>query len=156
MRGPVSIADASADRPGFGHPEQHCLEVSESRDDTACTIRVRRALPHRGRRTVGARCSADHMGSAHVTENRGPDVGPHPHIGPQTVTCLTGGQVLHHDGLGSEQVVKPGQLNLTTSSRECGTRPAPSSAVPLRRDFEYALALLAICASPSSMPAPAA
>jgi hypothetical protein len=55
------------------------------------------------------------MGPADVTENSGLDVGPHPHIGLQTVTWLIDGQVLHRDSLGSEQVIKPGQLNLMSS-----------------------------------------
>lgn len=55
------------------------------------------------------------MGHADVTENSGLDVGPHPHIGLQTVTWLTDGQVLHRDSLGTEQVIKPGQLNLMTA-----------------------------------------
>jgi redox-sensitive bicupin YhaK (pirin superfamily) len=55
------------------------------------------------------------MGPADVTENSGLDVGPHPHIGLQTVTWLIDGQVLHRDSLGSEQVIAPGQLNLMTS-----------------------------------------
>ena len=55
------------------------------------------------------------MGPADVTENSGLDIGPHPHIGLQTVTWLTDGQVLHRDSLGSEQVIKPGQLNLMTA-----------------------------------------
>jgi redox-sensitive bicupin YhaK (pirin superfamily) len=55
------------------------------------------------------------MGPADVTEGSGLDVGPHPHIGLQTVTWLTDGEALHRDSLGSEQVIKPGQLNLMTS-----------------------------------------
>jgi redox-sensitive bicupin YhaK (pirin superfamily) len=55
------------------------------------------------------------MGPADVTENSGLDVGPHPHIGLQTVTWLIDGQALHKDSLGSEQVIAPGQLNLMTS-----------------------------------------
>ncbi|CAM5617643.1 hypothetical protein SHIRM173S_00709 [Streptomyces hirsutus] len=42
---------------------------------------------------MGAWCFADHMGPAYVTENSGLDIGPHPHIGLQTVTWLTDGQV---------------------------------------------------------------
>jgi redox-sensitive bicupin YhaK (pirin superfamily) len=55
------------------------------------------------------------MGPADVTENSGLDIGPHPHIGLQTVTWLVDGQVLHRDSLGSEQVIRPGQLNLMTA-----------------------------------------
>ena len=54
---------------------------------------VRRALPRRERRTVGAWCFADHMGPAPVTETSGLDIGPHPHTGLQTVTWLLTGEV---------------------------------------------------------------
>jgi redox-sensitive bicupin YhaK (pirin superfamily) len=91
------------------------IEVSDSRDELVGRIRVRRALPKRGRRTVGAWCFADHMGPADVTENSGLDVGPHPHMGLHTVTWLVDGQALHRDSLGSEQVIRPGQLNLMTA-----------------------------------------
>lgn len=64
---------------------------------------------------MGAWCFADHMGPADVTEGAGLDVGPHPHIGLQTVTWLLDGQALHKDSLGSEQVISPGQLNLMTA-----------------------------------------
>ena len=80
-------------------------------------FRVRRALPRRGLRTVGAWCFADHMGPEVVTETSGLDVGPHPHIGLQTVTWLVEGAVLHTDSLGSEQLIRPGQLNLMTAGR---------------------------------------
>lgn len=76
---------------------------------------VRRALPQRGRRTVGAWCFADHLGPADVSEESGLDIGPHPHTGLHTVTWLIDGQVLHRDSLGSEQVVVAGQLNLMTA-----------------------------------------
>jgi len=91
------------------------IEVDDSREETVGRFRVRRALPRRGRRTVGAWCFADHMGPADVTEGAGLDVGPHPHIGLQTVTWLLDGQALHKDTLGSEQVISPGQLNLMTA-----------------------------------------
>lgn len=80
-------------------------------------FRVRRALPRRGLRTVGAWCFADHMGPEAVTESSGLDVGPHPHTGLQTVTWLVEGAVLHTDSLGSEQLIRPGQLNLMTAGR---------------------------------------
>jgi quercetin 2,3-dioxygenase len=44
-------------------------------------------------------------------------VPPHPHIGLQTVTWLLAGNVLHRDSLGSEQMIRPGQLNLMTAGR---------------------------------------
>lgn len=78
---------------------------------------VRRAIPQRRRRTVGAWCFADHMGPADVTEGSGLDIGPHPHIGLQTVTWLIEGQALHRDSLGSEQVIRAGELNLMSAGR---------------------------------------
>ncbi len=91
------------------------IEITESREAQVGAMTVRRALPRRGRRTVGAWCFADHMGPVNVTEGAGPDVGPHPHMGLHTVTWLVDGQLLHKDSLGSEQVIRPGQLNLMTA-----------------------------------------
>lgn len=91
------------------------IDISPSRDETVGSTRVRRALPNRGRRSVGAWCFADHMGPTTVTEQRGLDVAPHPHIGLHTVTWLIEGEILHRDSLGTEQVIRPGQLNLMTA-----------------------------------------
>lgn len=116
MSGPVTADDATPVGEA-GHPARTAIEVTESRDAQVGTLRVRRALPRRARRTVGAWCFIDHMGPAAVTEDRGVDIGPHPHIGLQTVTWLLAGEVLHRDSLGSEQVIRPGQLNLMTAGR---------------------------------------
>ncbi len=43
------------------------------------------------------------------------EVGPHPHIGLSTVTWLLRGAAVHTDSLGSEQALRPGQLNLMTA-----------------------------------------
>lgn len=40
---------------------------------------------------------------------------PHPHIGLQTVTWLLEGEMVHRDSLGSEQLIRPGELNLMTA-----------------------------------------
>ena len=77
---------------------------------------VRRALPRRQRRTIGAWCFIDHFGPV-STANAHMQVGPHPHMGLQTVTWLLAGEVLHTDSLGSEQLIRPGQLNLMTVGR---------------------------------------
>jgi redox-sensitive bicupin YhaK (pirin superfamily) len=76
---------------------------------------VRRLLPHRQRRLIGAWCFFDHYGPTDVRERQGMLVAPHPHIGLQTVSWLFDGEVLHRDSLGSEQMVRPGQLNLMTA-----------------------------------------
>lgn len=116
MSGPVSTSDVPPDADVV--PAEACeVELSESRRAQVGAFLVRRALPRRARRTVGAWCFVDHMGPNDVTEDRGLDIGPHPHIGLQTVTWLFRGEVLHRDSLGSEQVIRPGQLNLMTAGR---------------------------------------
>jgi redox-sensitive bicupin YhaK (pirin superfamily) len=115
MSGPLDRADAAV--VGGGSAEPPVVEVMESREATVGTMSVQRALPRRQRRTVGAWCFVDLFGPADVDENGGVDIGPHPHIGLHTVTYLLEGQVLHRDSLGSEQVIRPGQVNLMTAGR---------------------------------------
>lgn len=97
--------------------EQSHLQVTEGRAATVGALPVNRLVPRRARRTVGPWCFLDHMGPAAVSEQVGLDVGPHPHIGLQTVTWLFTGTILHRDSLGSEQLIRPGQLNLMTAGR---------------------------------------
>jgi len=91
------------------------VQVLDGREAQVGKFTVRRVLPTRPLRTVGAWCFADHMGPAEVTATSGLDVGPHPHTGLQTVTWLMSGEALHKDSLGSEQLIRPGQLNLMTA-----------------------------------------
>ena len=91
------------------------LEITESRVAQVGSMPVRRALPRRERRTVGAWCFLDHAGPMVVSMPGDVGIGPHPHLGLQTVTWLLSGEMLHRDGLGSEQVIRPGQLNLMTA-----------------------------------------
>ncbi|WP_347330732.1 pirin family protein [Marinimicrobium locisalis] len=94
-------------------------------------IPVNRILPRRQRRTIGAWCFLDHAGPSHFPEDApGFRVGPHPHIGLQTFTWMIAGEALHRDSLGSEQVIRPGQVNLMTAGRgiahtEEATGPEP-------------------------------
>lgn len=81
---------------------------------------VRRFLPDRARRTIGAWCFVDHFGPEDLTRPNGAGhvgmwVPPHPHTGLQTVTWLYAGEVLHRDSVGSLQSIRPGQLNVMTS-----------------------------------------
>ena len=76
---------------------------------------VRRVLPQRPRRTVGSWCFVDHAGPVRVEPGVAFGIGPHPHLGLQTVTWLVAGELLHLDSLGSEQLIRPGQLNLMTA-----------------------------------------
>ncbi|MFG1923454.1 pirin family protein [Cryptosporangium sp. NPDC048952] len=75
------------------------------------SMAVSRTLPHKHRRMVGAWCFVDHYGPEEATMR----VPPHPHTGLQTVSWLVQGEVLHRDSIGSEQVIRPGQLNLMTA-----------------------------------------
>jgi hypothetical protein len=93
------------------------VEITKSRTADVAGHLVRRALPYRARRTVGAWCFADHMGPMSVTAEDSMSIGPHPHMGLQTVTWLVAGELLHRDSLGSEQPIRPGQLNLMTAGR---------------------------------------
>ncbi len=78
-------------------------------------LTIRRALPNRQRRTVGAWCFLDHAGPVEFAAGGGMHVGPHPHIGLQTFTWMIEGEVVHRDSLGNEQVITPGQVNLMTA-----------------------------------------
>lgn len=121
MSGPVRTEDVTGDAavPAVAEAADAAdaaeVVVLASREADVGGHRVRRALPQRLRRTVGAWCFADHMGPVDVTEESGLNIGPHPHTGLQTVTWLVAGEVLHRDSLGSEQLIRPGQLNLMTA-----------------------------------------
>ncbi len=116
MSGPVTRSDVepTAVSAVGGSP---VVEITDSREAEVAGLRVRRALPRRTRRTVGAWCFVDHMGPVPVTEDGGVDVAPHPHVGLQTVTWLVSGEAVHRDSLGTEQVIRPGQLNLMTAGQ---------------------------------------
>ncbi len=95
--------------------EDAAVEVTDGRSSRVGSLPVRRALPTRGRRTVGPWCFVDHMGPVTFTPGDGASVPPHPHLGLQTVTWLFDGAMLHRDSLGSEVLIRPGQLNLMTA-----------------------------------------
>ena len=77
-------------------------------------IPVRRLLPRAVRRTVGPWCFVDHAGPLDVADGT-MQVGPHPHTGLHTVTWMLDGELVHRDSLGSEQSLRPGQVNLMTA-----------------------------------------
>lgn len=114
MSGPVSASDlpATSER---STPDPGTVEVTAARDTVVGTLPVRRALPRRERRMVGAWCFLDHMGPVTVTVEQGMDIAPHPHIGLQTLTWLLSGEAVHRDSLGSEQLIRPGEVNLMTA-----------------------------------------
>ncbi len=78
-------------------------------------LAIRRLLPARGRRLIGAWCFLDHFGPLTFEAGRPMDVAPHPHIGLQTVSWLLEGEIQHDDSLGAQAVARPGTLNLMTA-----------------------------------------
>jgi quercetin 2,3-dioxygenase len=110
MSGPVQEPDAACrDELLRG------VEYREGRHTEVGGLPVTRVLPTKGRRTVGAWCFVDLAGPADAEEPDPMEVGPHPHIGLSTVTWLLEGEALHTDSLGTEQLIRPGQLNLMTA-----------------------------------------
>jgi quercetin 2,3-dioxygenase len=96
----------------------HAADVLEARKASVGDgTEVRRLLPQRALRTIGAWCFLDHYGPDDVSTGSGMQVPPHPHIGLQTASWLFEGLVLHRDSLGSRQLIRPGELNLMTAGR---------------------------------------
>ncbi|MGD2061750.1 MAG: pirin family protein, partial [Acidimicrobiia bacterium] len=91
------------------------IEVKEGRHTRIGEMAIMRVLPTKRRRTIGPWCFVDLMAPDDI-ENPPPlEIGPHPHIGLSTVTWLFAGSALHTDSLGTEQAIKPGELNLMTA-----------------------------------------
>lgn len=72
---------------------------------------VRRALPAPARQMVGPFIFFDQAGPAEFLTGQGIDIRPHPHIGLGTVTYLFQGDFHHRDSLGTDQVIRPGEVN---------------------------------------------
>ncbi len=104
--------EAIALMPDVGLPGIHrAADVLEARKAAIGDgTEVRRLLPQRTLRTVGAWCFLDHYGPDDVSIGSGMQVPPHPHIGLQTVSWL-------FDSLGSRQMIRPGELNLMTAGQ---------------------------------------
>lgn len=91
------------------------LRIEPRLADLGDGVFVRRTLPSRQQRMVGAWCFLDHAGPVQFADGKGMHVGQHPHIGLQTFTWMLEGEVLHRDSLGNEQIIRPGQVNLMTA-----------------------------------------
>jgi redox-sensitive bicupin YhaK (pirin superfamily) len=80
---------------------------------------VGRVLPAAERRMVGPFVFLDHMGPLDMPPgvSREVDVRPHPHIGLSTVTYLFSGEIVHRDSVGSEQAIRPGEVNWMVAGR---------------------------------------
>ena len=80
---------------------------------------VGRVLPYPRRRMLGPFVFFDHMGPMDFAPGipRSVDVRPHPHIGLATVTYLFEGEIMHRDSLGSEQAIRPAEVNWMVAGR---------------------------------------
>jgi len=133
MSGPVQDADARCENEALPR-----IEAREGRSTEVGGMPVARVLPTKGRRTVGAWCFVDLMGPADAEEPDPMEVGPHPHIGLSTVTWLLDGEAWHTDSLGTEQLIRPGQLNLMTAGH--GIAHAELAAQPPFRGVQMWIA----------------
>lgn len=120
-----------------------CAELLEGRDvPLGRHTVVRRTLPNKTRRTVGAWCFLDHFGPEDVTAGPGMRVPPHPHIGLQTVSWLFDGEIQHRDSLGSDVLIRPGQLNIMTSGHGIAhSEDSPAGKPPLLHGLQLWVAL---------------
>ncbi|MGZ9811901.1 pirin family protein [Pseudoroseicyclus sp. H15] len=91
------------------------LIIPRSRD--IGEFEVRRALPSQQRQMVGPFIFFDQAGPAEFLTGKGVDIRPHPHIGLGTVTYLYRGDFHHRDSLGSDQMIRPGELNWMVAGR---------------------------------------
>ena len=133
MSGPVQREDRLCENEAI-----EGLEVREGRAAEVGGMTVSRVLPTKGRRTVGPWCFVDVLGPADAEKPDPMEIGPHPHIGLSTVTWLLEGEALHTDSLGTEQVIRPGQLNLMTAGH--GIAHAELAARPPFRGVQMWLA----------------
>jgi redox-sensitive bicupin YhaK (pirin superfamily) len=78
---------------------------------------VSRVLPGFPHQMVGPFIFFDQMGPGEFLVGRGLDVRPHPHIGLATVTYLFEGEIMHRDSVGSEQPIRPGEVNWMIAGR---------------------------------------
>ena len=94
------------------------LVIQQRRRDLG-GFEVGRVLPYAKRRMVGAFIFLDHMGPLTFAPGipTSVDVRPHPHIGLSTVTYLFEGEIMHRDSVGSEQPIRPGEVNWMTAGR---------------------------------------
>lgn len=93
--------------------------IEPRRADLGHGLVVQRILPFAKRRMIGPFIFLDHAGPVRLPPElaRLADVRPHPHIGLSTVSYLLGGEITHRDSLGTEQSIRPGEVNWMTAGR---------------------------------------
>mgnify|MGYP006147854565 FL=1 len=76
---------------------------------------ILRPLPSAKCRNVGPFVFFDHMLETTYLAGKGMNIRQHPHIGLSTLTYLFEGQLQHKDSLGSDQIVKAGDVSWMTA-----------------------------------------
>lgn len=109
MTEPVATPAAS-DPTGWRRLRAHLTDLGGG-------LQVRRLLPAAAQRAVGPFVFFDHFGPVTLAPGADSDVRPHPHIGLATLTWLYEGCLLHRDSLGSEQEIRPGDVNWMSAGR---------------------------------------
>ncbi|KRE74178.1 pirin family protein [Arthrobacter sp. Soil762] len=128
-----------------------CLQLWPEREVPLGGVRamnVRRTLPQRGLPTIGAWCFLDSFGPDRIAMS----VLPHPHTGLQTVTWPLAGNIRHRDSVGSDVVVRPGELNIMTAGHgvshsefaalpDSDAGPGAGAPLPVQRGLQLWVAL---------------
>jgi quercetin 2,3-dioxygenase len=118
MTNPDPHPDTSQASDCPARPDHPVVERIPARTSTLGQgMTIRRALPSRQRRMIGAWCFFDHAGPMDYEAGQGIAVGPHPHIGLQTFSWMIEGRMRHSDSLGNVAWIEPGQVNLMTAGR---------------------------------------
>jgi redox-sensitive bicupin YhaK (pirin superfamily) len=123
---PTATAEACVSEPA----STPILQALPGRLTDVGGLPIRRLLPRSARRLVGPWCFLDSYGPLTFASGKPMDIGPHPHLGLQTVSWLLDGELVHHDSLGCEGPAGPGVLNVMTAGRGIAhseETPAPNS-----------------------------
>jgi hypothetical protein len=93
------------------------LQLIRPRAEDIAGQPILRPLPSARFRSIGPFVFFDHMLEQDYPAGSGMNIAQHPHIGLSTLTYLFEGQLLHKDSLGSDQLVKPGEVSWMTAGR---------------------------------------
>jgi quercetin 2,3-dioxygenase len=137
---PYEASDSRDCPAATGGPESQLIPTRDA--VLGAGMAIRRALPSPARRMIGAWCFLDHFGPIDTRGGDGLRVGPHPHTGLQTFTWPLAGEILHRDSLGTEQLIRPGAVNLMTAGRGIShSEESPAQRSPMLHGAQLWIAL---------------
>ncbi|THV57118.1 pirin family protein [Flagellimonas alvinocaridis] len=91
--------------------------IIEERSRDIGDFLVGRLIPFRKKRMIGPFIFIDHMGPTQLGPQKYMDVDQHPHIGLSTLTFMLEGEIIHRDGMGTHQRIRPGSVNWMTAGK---------------------------------------